>query len=31
MLVKPEDSPVLIIDTTIAHAQAAVEMALAGE
>lgn len=31
MLVKPEDSPVQIIDTTIAHAQAAVEMALAGE
>jgi len=31
MLVKPEDSPVLIIDTTIAHAQAAVEMALAAE
>jgi len=31
MLVKPEDIPVQIIDTTIAHAQAAVEMALAGE
>jgi aspartate racemase len=29
MLVGPEDSPVPIIDTTIAHAQAAVDMALA--
>jgi aspartate racemase len=29
MLVAPEDSPVPIIDTTIAHAQAAVDMALA--
>ena len=31
MLVKAEDSPVPVIDTTIAHAQAAVEMALADE
>jgi aspartate racemase len=29
MLVAPEDSPVPIIDTTIAHAHAAVDMALA--
>ena len=31
MLVKAEDRPVPVIDTTIAHAQAAVEMALADE
>jgi aspartate racemase len=31
MIVQPGDSPVPVIDTTIAHAQAAVEMALAGE
>jgi aspartate racemase len=31
MLVKPEDSPVPIIDTTIAHAEAAVRLALASE
>jgi aspartate racemase len=29
ILVAPEDSPVPIIDTTIAHAQAAVDMAMA--
>jgi aspartate racemase len=29
MLVAPDDSPVPIIDTTIAHAQAAVDMSLA--
>jgi aspartate racemase len=28
-LVQPEDGPVPIIDTTIAHARAAVDMALA--
>jgi hypothetical protein len=31
MVVQPGDSPVPVIDTTIAHAQAAVEMALAGQ
>lgn len=31
MLVRAEDSPVPVIDTTIAHAEAAVDMALAGE
>lgn len=31
MLVEPEDSPVPIIDTTVAHAEAAVERALADE
>jgi aspartate/glutamate racemase len=31
MVVQAEDSPVPVIDTTIAHAQAAVEMALADE
>jgi aspartate racemase len=31
MLVRPEDSPLPIIDTTIAHARAAAEMALAGD
>ena len=31
MLVQAEDSPVPVIDTTVAHARAAVEMALAGE
>jgi aspartate racemase len=31
LLVQPGDSPVPVIDTTIAHAQAAVEMALADE
>ena len=31
MLVQAEDSPVQVIDTTIAHAQAAVEIALADE
>jgi aspartate racemase len=31
MLVQPEDSPVPIIDTTIAHAEAAVDMALASQ
>jgi len=31
MVVQAQDSPVPVIDTTIAHAQAAVEMALAGE
>lgn len=31
MLVEAEDSPVPIIDTTVAHAEAAVELALAGE
>ncbi|WP_175696013.1 aspartate/glutamate racemase family protein [Burkholderia ambifaria] len=31
MLVKPEDSPVPIVDTTIAHAEAAVRLALASE
>jgi aspartate racemase len=30
MLIEPEDSPVPIIDTTMVHAQAAVDMALAG-
>ena len=29
MLVEPQDSPVPIIDTTIVHAQAAVDTALA--
>jgi aspartate racemase len=29
MLVEPEDSPMPIIDTTIAHAHAGVDMALA--
>jgi aspartate racemase len=31
MVVQAEDSPVPVIDTTIAHAQAAVEMALADQ
>ena len=31
MLVQAQDSPVPVIDTTIAHTQAAVEMALADE
>ena len=31
MLVKPEDSPVPIIDTAIAHAEAAVDIALASD
>jgi aspartate racemase len=31
MVVQAQDSPVPVIDTTIAHAQAAVEMALADE
>ena len=31
MLVRTEDSPVPVIDTTIAHAHAAVELALASE
>jgi aspartate/glutamate racemase len=31
MVVQAEDSPVPVIDTTIAHAQAGVEMALVDE